>query len=60
MLKHPPKNPSHVFLGDNSINLCFPNETPNMYANVSFTMTNEQGKMNHTNPSNVFIIITEL
>lgn len=28
--KHPPINPSHVFLGDNSINGVLPNVTPNI------------------------------
>lgn len=57
---HPPINPSHVFFGDNSISLVLPKLTPKIYAKMSFVITNEHGNMNHTIPSNMFIVITEL
>lgn len=55
--KQPPINPSHVFLGDNSINGVLPNVTPNIYANISFVMTKEHGKINHTIPKIYYLLI---
>jgi hypothetical protein len=48
--KNPPKNPSHVFLGERSINFVLPISMPNIYANISLQITNNAGVMNHINP----------
>jgi len=47
----PPIYPSHVFLGDNAINLCLPKKYPNIYANISLHIINKVGPINQINPS---------
>lgn len=51
VLKLPPMNPSHVFLGDKSINLVLPKQIPKMYAKMSLVMTSMLGNRNQAKPS---------
>ena len=51
--------PSHVFLGERGVSLCFPNILPHIYALISLTITKLTGIRNHTSPLKIFEIISE-
>lgn len=48
-----PIYPSHVFLGDNGVSGCRPNNLPNPYAKMSFATTVEKGTIAQIDPSNI-------